>query len=259
MVRVAYTRLLIALVSLSAVSCSSDQVEIVGEGVQLDYDCSSIAALAKSEADWAALHEYGILSIRDAGDNDRLSAADSILQSGEGSDRRAFERHVVRYLCEHGDVRAAAAPKFPEPGSSPPELVIQPYNSSGASTGDVPGPLSHDKIVLVSFWATWCIPCRRELPELQRISATHAADVVVYSVLYNESPERAAAWQTENGVSLPIFVDKGGRTSRAYQVNALPTTFIIGPDGRVLQHRLGYLPGDLEKVVESLISARTPP
>jgi len=89
------------------------------------------------------------------------------------------------------------------------------------------------KVVLVNFWATWCEPCRDEMPSLARLRASLGGRLVVLAVNYGESKPRVADFLARLGVDLPVLLDPNREAPRAWRVRVLPTSFVVGPDGRV--------------------------
>jgi peroxiredoxin len=91
------------------------------------------------------------------------------------------------------------------------------------------------KVVVVNFWATWCRPCRREMPALQRVAASEP-DVVVLEVDLMESGEKARSFLDSLGLDgLQLVLDTDGATTRRFGVLTLPSTFFVDKDG-VIRH-----------------------
>lgn len=100
-------------------------------------------------------------------------------------------------------------------------------------------------VVLVNFWATWCIPCRAEIPELEVSYRKHQAQGVVFlGVDWKEGSDQVAPFVDERQVTYPVLLDRDGRVYTAYQVAALPETFVIDKQGRVAVHRIGLATRD---------------
>jgi len=88
------------------------------------------------------------------------------------------------------------------------------------------------KVVLVNFWATWCAPCRIEMPEFQRIfSDREADDFVVLAVNLMETPEQIQAYADELGLTFPIALDPNGDHNLLFNVIAYPTTYVLDAEG----------------------------
>ena len=101
------------------------------------------------------------------------------------------------------------------------------------------------KIVVLNLWASWCPPCRAEMPDLQRFySAYKNKNVVVLGVNQGESAERAGAFATSLGIRFPVLLDQNQQYGRVYAALGLPTTFVINPQGIVVRGFDGALTFD---------------
>ena len=95
--------------------------------------------------------------------------------------------------------------------------------------------------VVLNFWATWCPPCRAELPELRAASERYAGRVAIVGVNQAETATSIAQSASDLGLTFPIPLDHSGAVSRAYGVRSLPTTFFIDRDGVIRQIQNGPL------------------
>jgi peroxiredoxin len=96
------------------------------------------------------------------------------------------------------------------------------------------------RVVLVNFWATWCTPCRAEMPEIQAAYQAHRErgfEVVAINV--QESPAEVQPFMAELGLSFPALLDPDGAITRRYLARALPSTYLIDRSGVVRFNRLG--------------------
>jgi cytochrome c biogenesis protein CcmG/thiol:disulfide interchange protein DsbE len=112
--------------------------------------------------------------------------------------------------------------------------------------------------VVVNFFATWCVPCRTEHPELDSFDRTHRdrGDAVLVSVLYDDQTDDAAEFFADNGGDWPVVLDSGG-VAVAYGVSAVPETFMVDPDGRVAAKLTGGVTRDgLEGIMQDWEQAR---
>jgi cytochrome c biogenesis protein CcmG/thiol:disulfide interchange protein DsbE len=106
-----------------------------------------------------------------------------------------------------------------------------------------------DRIVLLNVWATWCGPCRYEIPELQRIHDAYGKrgfEVVGVSVDEGEA-ESVRQFVAENKMTYPVVLDPQGKLANVLETSVLPTSVLIGRDGRILWKKVGaILEGDEE-------------
>jgi peroxiredoxin len=95
--------------------------------------------------------------------------------------------------------------------------------------------------VVLNFWATWCPPCRAELPELRAASERHADQIAIVGVNQAETAATVARSAPDLGLTYPIPLDQSGTVSRAYGVRSLPSTFFIDRDGVIREIQNGPL------------------
>ncbi len=121
-------------------------------------------------------------------------------------------------------------------GQYPPTFTLPDLNGNEVTVEDFRG-----SVVVVDFWATWCRPCREEIPVLIDLYDEHKDQgLVIFGVgLDRGGAPELAPFAEENGITYPILV--GGRAvSEAYKVTGIPTTFIIGRDGRIVAKHVGF-------------------
>lgn len=93
--------------------------------------------------------------------------------------------------------------------------------------------------LVVNFWASWCVPCRKEMPALGRVSEQLAGRVAFVGVNYQDERSAAAEFQRAAAVRYPSGTDPDGEVGRRYGVMGLPTTVLVDAGGRIVGRRLG--------------------
>jgi thiol-disulfide isomerase/thioredoxin len=132
---------------------------------------------------------------------------------------------------------------------------VAPDNLGRASTGGkVKLSDYRGKIVIVSFWASWCAPCRKELPVLAAIQKNATRDkIVVFAVNWMESDDRyRAIIRTLKDVDLAFVSDQNGYFGGEYGVKAIPHMIIIGRDGRIAAVHVGYGESEIPTLVREI-------
>lgn len=119
-------------------------------------------------------------------------------------------------------------------------------------------------IIVLSFWATYCKPCKKEIPELMKFADRHTADSIkVFAVsIDKEGAAIVAPFIKENNFTLPVLLDPYKKTAERYGVNSLPTLFVIDERGIIRFASTGYdekesLEAKLEAIVGDLRAGRT--
>lgn len=95
------------------------------------------------------------------------------------------------------------------------------------------------KTVVLNFWASWCEPCRSEMPTLAQLQEMAAAEVVVLTVNYKEGVPRIEQYIRTSGLKLTWLRDAEGAAAKAMDVRVFPSTYIIGPSGQPLRKIVG--------------------
>lgn len=139
------------------------------------------------------------------------------------------------------------AGEAPTKGSSAPAFETFDLDGKPVRLADYRG-----KVVLLNFWASWCVPCRKEFPLLKKV---HGGDVAVLGVVYQDSRRSAAAFMRDQGATWPGLIDPKGQIADAYGVATkpgIPVTVAIDARGALVQRHTGELrAGDLEKLISS--------
>lgn len=139
--------------------------------------------------------------------------------------------------------------EHPEASSGPAELQLlrDPVQVSDFSVADLDGRTItsaslRGKVVLVNFWATWCPPCRAEIPDLVRLQDKYRDKLVVLGISEDEGGvDLVKAFAAEHRINYPIAMETPELAKVFKGVSALPTTFVIDPEGRIQQRHVGLL------------------
>jgi peroxiredoxin len=140
---------------------------------------------------------------------------------------------------------AAAAELKLWTGGPPPALALKDLDGRQHRLADYRG-----KVVLINFWATWCGPCREEMPSIQELKNKLAGrPFVVLAVNLDEPESRIRKFLTQMKLDFPILLDPDRNVAKGWNARILPATFIVGPDGRVRYSLVGEMDWANEHIV----------
>lgn len=121
--------------------------------------------------------------------------------------------------------------KGPRSGDAAPAFVL-----SGLTGGEASLEKERGKLVLLNFWATWCGTCLSEIPVIEKIyNEFKDKDVAVITVLVDDDGAMLGPLKDRMNFSYPVYPDPDGLVADSYQVWGVPETFVIGPDGVILE------------------------
>jgi len=145
---------------------------------------------------------------------------------------------------------AAAQELKPWPGGAAPPLELSDLQGKKHRLADYRG-----KVVLVNFWATWCVPCRDEMPSIDRLRASlEGRPFAVLAVNLAEPESRIHKFLEAVPLRFPVLLDRDTKTTRAWQAKLLPATYIVGPDGAIRYRHLGELDWSKPQVREAILA-----
>jgi thiol-disulfide isomerase/thioredoxin len=153
-----------------------------------------------------------------------------VLVAGCGRPSGAVPSHGTCLAAASGGWVApgSPAPGSPAPGGALPDLALACLDGGG------PARLARLGVpAVVNLWATWCGPCRQELPAFQRFAERAGDRVRVVGVVTRDEADSARAFATELGLRFPVLLDPDGELMRAVGVSALPATVFVDAAGRV--------------------------
>lgn len=151
----------------------------------------------------------------------------------------------LRAIPEEGGVSLNAAA-----GSLAPDFKLNTLDGTEVTLANYKG-----EVVVVNFWATWCPPCRAEMPGIQAVYDAYKNEgLVVLAVNAQEDQATIQAFVMETGFTFPILPDPYGQAIREYGVRSFPATFVIDREGRIDTIHQGQItPEELETIVRPLL------
>lgn len=132
---------------------------------------------------------------------------------------------------EHRVAVEGAAPAFDLPRVGAPDERVTLADFAG-------------RPLVVNFWASWCVPCRKEMPALEAAAERLAGRVGFVGINHQDGDAAAADFEDDVGVTYPSGYDPDGAVARAYGVLGLPTTVLVDASGRIVARRLGEVSDD---------------
>lgn len=117
------------------------------------------------------------------------------------------------------------------------------------------------KPILINFWATWCPPCKSELPDFDRVYDDYGEDVVFMMVNMTDGSrdtvESASAFTADNGYSFPVYYDCDLNAAYTYGASSIPMTVLIGADGNIVGGQVGVLTEEQLRIILDTELAKT--
>lgn len=141
-------------------------------------------------------------------------------------------------------------------GRIAPDFKLTGLDGKPGSLADLRG-----KVVFLNLWATWCPPCREEMPSIQtlRRQFEKAPDFAVLTVSEDSNPILVAAYIKQHNFNFRVLLDPRNTVGEAYDVSGLPESFVIGRDGRIVAHHVGpydWANQDIRDALEDLLKAK---
>lgn len=181
-----------------------------------------------------------------------LSGFDGLFQEQIGYENEQVEQENLEVT--DADIKEEAVGEEESEPEKPlaPDLILDDQNGNSHTLSDYQG-----KTVFLNFWATWCPPCRGEMPEIQELYEEfgyNEEDLIVLGIaapnLGQEGDADAIAkFLSDNGYTFPVVMDDTGLYTYLYGIRAYPTTFMISADGSVYGYVEGALTGDLMRSI----------
>ncbi len=171
-----------------------------------------------------------------------VTAVDPINSSSETTDSLENANPTGAILPQNGEV--------PAKGMLAPDFHLTTLKGEDVSLSDYKG-----QVVAVNLWATWCPPCRAELPGINAVYDAYAADgLVMLAVNGREEESLVSSYIESEGFTFPVLLDPEGQVMSIYSIYSFPTTYIIDRDGVIRHVQTGPISAqDFEMVISPLL------
>lgn len=167
-----------------------------------------------------------------------------------------YTQRVSRQVTSSTDGSAAGGKpsvRFVKNPRPIPDLTMTTLDGKTITTKELAG-----KVVIVNFWATWCAPCRAEIPDLVKLQTEYKDHLVIIGVLSEDQPgPHVSKFAADYQINYPIVPETPELSAAFPGIYALPTTFMVGPDSRMMQKHIGQIrPAQIE--LETRVLAKLP-
>ncbi len=140
-----------------------------------------------------------------------------------------------------------------EKKSTAPDFTLRDVEGKTHKLSDYRG-----KVVMINFWATWCPPCRYELPSMQRAyEKLKRSDVEFLAINLGEDADTIFTFTADYPVTFPLLMDLDSSVSNMYPVIGLPTTYFVNPEGQLVYRAIGSREWDEKQMLEKILSIKT--
>lgn len=136
----------------------------------------------------------------------------------------------------------------------------KPLSAPDFSLEDMDGQLHRlselrGRVVIINFWATWCPPCREEMPSMQRAwQALHDKGVVLLAVNVGEDMESVFRFSGSMDIGFPLLLDSDSKVADAWPVKGLPSTFVVDRQGRIVYRAIGGRAWDAPEILSTVLA-----
>ncbi len=133
-----------------------------------------------------------------------------------------------------------------------PDFSLKDLDGDMQSLSDFKG-----KVVIVNFWATWCPPCRAEMPSMQRAwNVIRNKDVVMLAVHVGGNEDKIWSFVGDYELDFTVLIDPKSKVADAWPMEGLPSTFVVDPEGRIVYRAIGAREWDDPKILENVYALR---
>ncbi len=145
---------------------------------------------------------------------------------------------------------SAHAQQNPEIGTNAAAFKLTDLAGKSYQLKDLKG-----KVVIVNFWASWCGPCRKEMPSMNKAwQALRDNNVVMLAINFGESKQAVADFVKTIPIDFPVLLDETNTASSDWNVTAMPTTVVVDQQGKIVERILGPREWDSPKMIDAILS-----
>ncbi|WP_257985150.1 redoxin domain-containing protein [Bacillus sp. T33-2] len=142
---------------------------------------------------------------------------------------------IVQAMGKDDTLVASSNAKLVEIGASAPNFTLSDLSGKAVDLSDYKG-----RKVMLNFWATWCGPCKAEMPAMQELYTKMNGEIEILAV--NMDPKNdVAGYVAEHGLTFPVLLDESEQVSKAYSIFSIPTSFFIDEQGIIRQKHNGSM------------------
>jgi len=136
----------------------------------------------------------------------------------------------------------------PEKDMAAPELQVESLDGTVIGLEDY-----HGQILILNFWATWCPPCREEIPSMERMmEELKGTGISMLAVSTKEERAKVEDFVSQQNMTLPVALDESGVTSNNYGLRSVPSTYLINGEGNFIARKVGALNWDNPDLIKEL-------
>ncbi len=155
---------------------------------------------------------------------------------------------IMFLLLVFGSIGCAGPAEGTTVGKRLPQFTLGSLGGQSITVG-----ASNNNVIVLNFWATWCPPCRSEMPELNEFALQYNGKVTFYGINVSEEFGVVNNFMYKNGYSIPILLDSDGTVGNLFKIQYLPTTIVVDTNGVIRYRKSGPVTKkELEDVVSQL-------
>jgi thiol-disulfide isomerase/thioredoxin len=142
----------------------------------------------------------------------------------------------IFFYLQNKDSKTVSAKVGTEIGEAAPNFTLPNLNNKKINLSDYQGTK-----VFINFWASWCPPCRAEMPDLQTLNENYKDEIVILAVNVGENKSTAANFMMQNELNFSVLLDKDKSTAQNYLVRGVPTSYLLDQNGVIINKVVGAI------------------